>query len=86
MSNQFQLFVDKDTIIGAVSASHDAHMLKIDNQEDDMMTRIKTWMSELIRDTHDKEEIERNRARIIEINKLIDHLREEVENIDLPGN
>ena len=28
----FQLFVDKDTIVNAVSASHDAHTFKIDNK------------------------------------------------------
>ena len=77
------MFVDKDTIIGAVSASHDCHMLKIDNQEDDMVTRINTWKANLIDDIHEREEIHRNRARVIEINKLIDHLREEVDNVDL---
>jgi len=28
----FQLFVDKDTIVNAVSASHDAHTYRIDNK------------------------------------------------------
>ena len=27
-----KLFVDKDTIMNAVSASHDTHLLKIDNK------------------------------------------------------
>ena len=77
------MFVDKDTIIGAVSASHDCHMLKIDNQEDDMVTRINTWKADLVENIHQREEIQRNRARIIEINKLIDYLKEEVDNVDL---
>ncbi|XP_029431989.1 dynein regulatory complex subunit 3 isoform X4 [Rhinatrema bivittatum] len=34
------LFIDKDTIVNAVAASHDIHLLKIDNLEDDLITKI----------------------------------------------
>jgi hypothetical protein len=44
-----QLFVDKDTVINAVSASHDTHLLKIDNREDELMTRCNSWMSALMK-------------------------------------
>ena len=80
-----QLFVDKDTIINAVTSSHDVHLLKIDNREDDIVTRINQWMSNMMGEIHEKEEISRNRARITEINNLIDHLRDEIDNLDLTG-
>ena len=81
----FQLFVDKDTIINAVTSSHDVHLLKIDNREDDIVTRINQWMSSMMQEIHEKEEIQRNRSRVSEINNLIDHLRDELDNLDLHG-
>ncbi|KAG9460322.1 hypothetical protein GDO78_022585, partial [Eleutherodactylus coqui] len=42
------LFVDKDTIMNAVSASHDIHLLKIDNREDELVTKINNWATNLI--------------------------------------
>ena len=34
---------------------------------------------------HSTEEISRNRARVVEINHLIDHLRDEADNFDITG-
>ncbi|MBN3301840.1 DRC3 protein, partial [Amia calva] len=42
------LLVDKDTVISAVSASHDTHLLKIDQREDELVTRITTWSSTMM--------------------------------------
>lgn len=81
----FQLFVDKDTIINAVSASHDVHLLQIDNREDVLITRCNQWMAALIEEIHQKEEIDRNRLRVTEINNLLDHLRDESDNVDFGG-
>lgn len=44
----FQLFVDKDTIVNAVGASHDIHLLKIDNREDELVTGINSWCAHLL--------------------------------------
>ena len=66
-----------------MTSSHDVHMLKIDNREDDIITRINGWMSRMIEDIHKTEEVQRNRARVTEINNLIDHLRDEIYNLDL---
>ena len=77
--------MDKDTIINAVTSSHDVHLLKIDNREDDIVTRINQWMTSLMETIHETEEIQRNRARVSEVNNLIDHLREEIDNLDLAG-
>ncbi|NP_001161581.1 LRRC48-like protein [Saccoglossus kowalevskii] len=79
------LLVDKDTIQNAVSASHDLHLLKIDNREDEIITRANNWMAALMEQIHQDEEIKRNRDRICEINNLIDHLNDELDNLDLHG-
>jgi len=76
------LFVDKDTIMNAVSASHDTHLLKIDNKEDDMVTRANTVMQTILENIHN-DEIKRNRDRISEINNLIDHFRDEADSYEI---
>ena len=75
--------MDKDTIINAVTSSHDVHLLKIDNKEDDMVTRINAWMKIMIEKIHEEQEVMRNRVRVSEIKNLVDHLRDEVENLDV---
>jgi len=77
------IFVDKDTLMNSVSASHDGHLLKIDNKEDEIVTKANSAMQTLIERIH-REEIQRNRSRVSEINRLIDHYKEELDNID-PG-
>ncbi|XP_041085644.1 dynein regulatory complex subunit 3 [Polyodon spathula] len=77
------LFVDKDTVVNIVSASHDIHLLKIDNREDDLITRANEWTTSLVEKVH-SDEVKRNRKRILEINIYIDYLRDEIENLDLP--
>ncbi|XP_077172879.1 dynein regulatory complex subunit 3 [Paroedura picta] len=76
------LFVDKDTIVNAVNASHDLHLLKIDNREDEIITKANSWASVLIEKVH-KSEITRNRDRVKEINQFIDHLHNELETMDV---
>uniref|UniRef100_A0A8C8S9R5 Dynein regulatory complex subunit 3 n=1 Tax=Pelusios castaneus TaxID=367368 RepID=A0A8C8S9R5_9SAUR len=71
------LFVDKDTIVNAVNASHDVHLLKIDNREDDIVTKANSWASSV-----HKNEISRNRNRVREINQYIDQLQEELDNME----
>lgn len=45
----FQLFVDKDTLLSAAGASHDVHLLRIDNREDELVTRVNKWVTELMK-------------------------------------
>jgi len=75
------LLVDKDTVQNAVTTSHDVHLLKIDNKEDDIVTRINNWLKGMIDTIHKEQEIQRNRTRVTEINHLIDHLRDEIDNM-----
>lgn len=75
------LFVNKDTIVNAVGASHDIHLLKIDNREDELVTRINSWCTNLVDKIH-KDEITRNRKRVKEINQYIDHMQSELDNME----
>nr|XP_048304064.1 dynein regulatory complex subunit 3 isoform X3 [Myodes glareolus] len=78
---QLELFVDKDTIVNAVGASHDIHLLKIDNREDELVTGINSWCAQLLDKIH-KDEIMRNRKRVKEINQYIDHMQSELDNLE----
>ena len=79
------LLVDKDTVVNAITSSHDYHLLKIDNREDDIVTRLRNWEKNLIEGLHDEEEIQRNRKRVLEIANLIDHFRDEVQALEYAG-
>uniref|UniRef100_A0A8C5WPB4 Dynein regulatory complex subunit 3 n=1 Tax=Laticauda laticaudata TaxID=8630 RepID=A0A8C5WPB4_LATLA len=76
------LFVDKDTIVNAVNASHDIHLLKIDNREDEIITKANNQVYNLIEKVH-KDEIHRNRNRVLELHHYIDHIRSELDNLDI---
>lgn len=41
----------------AVSASHDTHLLKIDNREDELLTRINSWKSALMKSVGESQEL-----------------------------
>ncbi|KAK2110677.1 hypothetical protein P7K49_010423 [Saguinus oedipus] len=71
----------KDTIVNAVGASHDIHLLKIDNREDELVTRINSWCTRLVDKIH-RDEIMRNRKRVKEINLYIDHMKSELDNLE----
>ncbi|XP_037664412.1 dynein regulatory complex subunit 3 isoform X2 [Choloepus didactylus] len=77
-----ELFVDKDTIVNAVGASHDIHLLKIDNREDELVTRVNSWCAHLVDKIH-KDEILRNRRRVKEINRYVDYVRNALDNLEL---
>ncbi|XP_041063020.1 dynein regulatory complex subunit 3 isoform X2 [Carcharodon carcharias] len=76
------LFIDKDTVINTVNASHDLHLLKIDNQEDKMVTRANGWMADIIEKLH-TDEINRNRKRVLEINIYVSHWKDELDFLEL---
>ena len=64
--------------MNALQTSHDLHLLKIDSREDDMISKIKNWLSTMIESIHEEEEYKRNRKRVMEINRLVDYLRDEI--------
>lgn len=84
ISNDLRLLCqDKDTMVGAVCTSHDIHMLTIDNKEDHMMSGIKRWAANLLEKVRRAEEVDRHRARVVHINKIIDNLKDQLENLEL---
>ncbi|XP_059835820.1 dynein regulatory complex subunit 3 isoform X1 [Hypanus sabinus] len=76
------LFIDKDTVMNTINASHDLHLLKIDNQEDKMVTKANAWLRDTIEKLH-MDEIARNRKRILEINVYVNHWRDELDFLEL---
>ena len=74
--------MDKDTLVSALNSSHDTHMLAIDNKEDGIVKRINGDSSSLLQKIVD-EEHKRNRQKVIEIERYIEHQRDEVESLEL---
>uniref|UniRef100_A0AAY4C3A7 Dynein regulatory complex subunit 3 n=1 Tax=Denticeps clupeoides TaxID=299321 RepID=A0AAY4C3A7_9TELE len=72
------LFVDKETLTNILKSSHDIHILKINNREDELVTRVNTWKSLLMMSIHDKE-VTRNRTRILEIKNFRAHIWSQME-------
>lgn len=76
-----QLFVDKDTLVNAVGASHDVHLLKIDSREDELVTKVHAWCTHLLDQIH-RDEIARNRKRVKEISQYADHAQRELDALE----
>lgn len=68
---------EKLNMLGILNASHDLHLLVLDNRQDSMNKGMHKWHDDLIDDLHDNMEIMRNRHRIIEICHFIDYHKEE---------
>mmetsp|Transcript_2188 Transcript_2188/g.4446 ORF Transcript_2188/g.4446 Transcript_2188/m.4446 type:complete len:123 (+) Transcript_2188:1316-1684(+) len=72
------LLQDKDTLMNAIQASHDAHTSKIDGLEDTLVQTEMKRFNDMV--TKDKEwEHKRNRNRVAEIYNLIDRNKAEIE-------
>jgi hypothetical protein len=72
------LFVDKDTLMSAINAAHDTHMMVIDNKEDSIRARAEKDKKLLLEDIVERE-YTRNRQRIIEITQHVDIQHQELE-------
>ncbi|KAL5473023.1 hypothetical protein EMCRGX_G027463 [Ephydatia muelleri] len=75
------LMVDKDTLVGALNAAHDCHLLAIDNKEDSIVSRAKKDRDSLI-ETIQNSELKRNRQKIVEIEQYIEQQKGEEDEID----
>lgn len=82
---KLQIFIDKESVTNALTASNDAHLLKIDEFADEINEKAKKWIKETITSIYSGEKYDRNRARVMEINHFIDALRNDVENLDIPA-
>jgi len=78
-----QLLVDKETLVNALTSSHDSRLQCIDAREDDMTSRINRWLATVVDELHEREELRRNRSRVMEISCFIDRCREDVDNVEM---
>ncbi|XP_034749717.1 dynein regulatory complex subunit 3 [Etheostoma cragini] len=74
------LFTDKDTVMDALTTGHDNHLMKINGRETQLVTRVNAWKVALIKGIQDKE-LKRNRMRISDIHRYVDHLRKQLEEL-----
>ncbi|KAJ6649517.1 Dynein regulatory complex subunit 3 [Pseudolycoriella hygida] len=75
-----ECFEDKSNIGKFILASREHHILVIDTREERLITRGRSWANELIAKMQ-SDEIDRNRAKIVEINSFLEKQRERFENL-----
>ena len=68
--------------MSALNNSHDTHMLAIDNKEDGIVRRISKDLASLLEGIQDVEH-KRNRQKVVEIERYIEHQRDEVESLEM---
>jgi hypothetical protein len=61
-----KLLTDKDTLVSALNASHDGHLLAIDSREDSIVARAKADLSQLLEGLA-KAELACNRRKVTEV-------------------
>ncbi|XP_057717628.1 dynein regulatory complex subunit 3 [Corythoichthys intestinalis] len=78
------LFLDKNTVMDTLAASHDNHLQTINDRETQMVTRIEAWKLALIKGIEDTE-LKRNRMRIADIHRYADYLRKQLNELMQEG-
>ncbi|XP_077413709.1 dynein regulatory complex subunit 3 isoform X2 [Vanacampus margaritifer] len=68
------LFLDKNTVMDTLAASHDNHLQTINDRETQLVSRAEAWKVALIKGIEDTE-LKRNRMRIADIHRYADYLR-----------
>lgn len=85
ISCPIQLFVDKDTLLSAINAAHDAHALAIDSKEDSIASRSKAELKALLEGMAETER-SRNRRKVAEVVQFVRKQREDlVDSTDSPA-
>jgi hypothetical protein len=69
---------DKDVLMNALNSAHDFRLLKLDHQEDALMTGVAKDLETVIKSTQ-KEEVKRNRDRVGEIIAFIDKCNADID-------
>jgi hypothetical protein len=72
------LLLDRDTCLNAVAGSHDIHVGKLLQKEDDMRAREVKMFNGLV-DGNREKEYKRNRGRVMEIEHLLNYNYEEMD-------
>ncbi|XP_012283171.1 dynein regulatory complex subunit 3 [Orussus abietinus] len=73
---------DKDTLSNNLAATHDIHLQVIDDREDRMVSRLKTWVEEYT-EKNVSEERDRHRRQVLEISHFLDYQRTEFNALQL---
>ena len=66
--------VDKDTLVSALNAAHDTHLLAIDNKEDNITHTASNDLAKILEEIQSKE-LARNRKKVSEVDKYIEGQR-----------
>ncbi|XP_028268413.1 dynein regulatory complex subunit 3 [Parambassis ranga] len=74
------LFSDKHQVMDALTHGHDNHLLKINDRETELVTRLSAWQGNLMKEIRDNE-LKRNRINIKDINRYTDYLKERLEKL-----
>ncbi|KAK7867518.1 hypothetical protein R5R35_009418 [Gryllus longicercus] len=74
------IMLDRDTMASAISGSHEIHVQVIDDRQDALTTKANNWTNDYF-ETLRKDEIKRNRGKIVEISHFMDLQQEEYEEI-----
>ncbi|XP_061701797.1 dynein regulatory complex subunit 3 [Syngnathoides biaculeatus] len=74
------LFLDKNTVMDTLAASHDNHLQTINDRETQLVTRAEAWKVALIKGIEDTQ-LKRNRMRIADIHRYADYLREQLKDL-----
>ncbi|ESO11996.1 hypothetical protein HELRODRAFT_158382 [Helobdella robusta] len=77
------ILLRKESLHETFKNSLEVSLQVIDNFEDHANEKIKIFLEYHMQKLHHKEEIERNRQRVIEINHFVDFLRDEIDNYSL---
>ncbi|CAH1116144.1 unnamed protein product [Phaedon cochleariae] len=72
------IMADKEFLNNAIASTHDMHLQIIDNREDTLVGRAKQWLESFCTGLT-KDEIKRNRYKLLEINHFLDIQREEFD-------
>ncbi|KAL3285154.1 hypothetical protein HHI36_019275 [Cryptolaemus montrouzieri] len=75
-----EIVADKDALTNALGASHDIHALLIDTREDTLITNAREWLEKLVSNL-ERDEVTRNRNKIMEISHFMDVQREEFDTL-----
>ncbi|XP_034076161.1 dynein regulatory complex subunit 3 [Gymnodraco acuticeps] len=72
------LFTDKETVMDALATGHDNHLMKINDRETQLVSRVNSWKVALIKGIQDKD-LKENRMRIKDLHRYMDHLLVQLE-------
>ncbi|XP_072290731.1 dynein regulatory complex subunit 3-like [Eucyclogobius newberryi] len=71
------LFLDTESVTGALTTAHDNHLNALRDRENKMITRANAWKSRLAKNLEEKE-LQRNRIALSHITKYVDHYEKEL--------